>query len=102
VVDSSAVLSALFATDAGFGCGNLMLPTSVDYTTDRVVVVGGGSGLGSLTVYQVGSETVLDLAVDDDGPASPAVVYLVVLPVAATTSLELMTCTTTCSGICPG
>jgi hypothetical protein len=103
VVDSASALAALFSADAGPGCTTLPLPTGVDYTADRVVVVGaGGFTAASMTVYEVGSSTVLDVGLNDFGALPERLVYLVVLPVADTTSLTLMTCTTTCSGACPG
>jgi hypothetical protein len=101
VIDSSAALTALFSTDAGAECSSLTLPTTVDYTADRVVVLGAASGSGTLSAYQVGSKTVLDISVKDFAAAVPVGVFVVVLPVADTTSIEVTTCTTTCSGACP-
>ena len=102
VVDSQAALSALFNVDAGQSCLNV-LPTNVDYTTDRVVVFGGqGISADSLTVYQTTTGTIFDVAVTEFGAEPIGLVYLVVLPVALTTSITVMTCTTSCSGACPG
>jgi hypothetical protein len=101
-VDSNAALTALFKQDAGAPCNDLMLPT-VDYTTDRVVLLAAaGVGTGDFTVYQTSSGTVFDVGSNEGGGQPIAQVFLVVLPIADTTSIQVMTCTTTCSGECPG
>jgi hypothetical protein len=103
VIDSSAALNALFNQDAGAQCTDLMLPTGVDYTTDRVVLLAAaGVGAGSLTVYQTGGKTVFDVASNEGGGDPVEQILLAVLPIADTASIEVMTCTTTCSGECPG
>jgi hypothetical protein len=99
VVDSDAALRALFGVDGGVICGGVSLPTGVDYATMRVVVAYTGN---SLAVYQNGNTAILDGTTDKFGADAGSEVFIVVLPSNLSDSVEVTTCTVTCSGNCPG
>jgi len=108
VVDSDSSLAALFSLDAGNAAGNDCppLPTGIDYTTLRVVVVapaGAGGGLfDTLSVYQSGTTTVFDVYAQNYGPIEGgSEAWAVVVSTAAATSAKLMVCLSTCTSECP-
>ena len=103
VLDSAAALTALFNADAGSGCAPPSLPTGVDFTTDSLAVfTGAGFAAQSLTVYQLGTQILLQVSAETFGAIPGSQVYIVVLPTAEAKSAEVISCTTSCSGACPG
>ena len=103
VLDSAAALTALFNADAGSGCAPPSLPTGVDFTTDSLAVfTGAGFDAQSLTVYQLGTQILLQVSAETFGAIPGSQVYIVVLPTAEAKSAEVISCTTSCSGACPG
>ena len=103
VLDSAAALTALFNADAGSECAPPSLPTGVDFTTDSLAVfTGAGFDAQSLTVYQLGTQILLQVSAETFGAIPGSQVYIVVLPTAEAKSAEVISCTTSCSGACPG
>jgi hypothetical protein len=103
VLDSAAALAALFSSDAGSECAPPSLPAGIDFTTDSLAVfAGAGLDVESLTVYQLGPQIILQVSQSDFGAISQGEVYIVVLPTAEAKSAEVVSCTTSCSGACPG